>query len=322
MTSIITPSSTILFKGLQSNRSIGSASIGSLSLDDTSLLGESDEIWDLVQESLGVDDNNGILAGLEDLPPIPAHILASGALIEADGYHEEDFEPIPVHSTPRCLALSTKKRSLQSRGYEASKKKEFYEWMGDRKLVHVSDSSTVTGNVHVGPNSVQMKVVKRMIVFLQEQVKQSDNPHFRIWLEAICQVTSDCEMRHLRGENKYRHLPGSIFEKLVDHIGGESFGHIYHGARSFEHNRLKELNLLDEDPIEPEDTTVPSVLEIAVGYGLHLATTHVEPRGQEVNGDTPSQQKDLHAMVRHGAKIVTNMNEEERGMFWQYMTQN
>jgi hypothetical protein len=237
--------------------------------------------------------NAGIVPSLIDvtLEPIPVQIMAAGAPVDPEYRKRPPEESYHVAMSP------------------AKKVKH-----DSRRLITHDDipfkSSQRSSPLIVGPDSVQMKAIQRMIVYLEE----SEEPD--TLLEHYCKVAQQCEIRHQRRENKYMHLPGAIFEKLVESIGGTTFGRIYENSKAFRHDRLYELNLVADDTTvaRPRQVVVPDLLQLAVGYGLHLAGMLDSNPPPSPNGT-----KSIQDVVQDAAKLLVDMNEHERQVFWQYM---
>ena len=168
----------------------------------------------------------------------------------------------------------------------------------------------------VGPKSVQMKVIKRIIDYLEDT--NGEDPKL---LPTVREVAKECERRHENRENKYRHLPGAIFEALVDTIGGPTFYRLYTKSEEFQNIRvfIKEEDEDDDSrqvavQVAPPSRSIGvqnspdrSVLLTGVAYGFHQARTFL-------GGDKAAVEK----AIQEGEYAVSRMNEEQRNEFWEH----
>jgi hypothetical protein len=114
------------------------------------------------------------------------------------------------------------------------------------------------------------------------------------------EIVQDCIVQHQRGrQGKYRDLPRAICERLAQLFGDQKFNEIYHN--SIHYHFLPETAL---------SAPPPSTLHVAVAYGIHLA------RLDQATGGGRSQID----LIEHGVEALHSMNEQERNMFWGYIT--
>jgi hypothetical protein len=179
-----------------------------------------------------------------------------------------------------------------------------------------SKKSKTDNVVGVGPDSTEMIAIKRMLIYLEET--SSDV----VLVRTFHKIVEDSEKRHAKGQAKYKHLPGAIFERLVEQVGGAVFGPIYKASRTFEHERVKEMypqelvtGSLDYEDLTASGIGMPNLLQIAVGYGFHLARMSMLNHGH----DTCENIEDL---MESGAETALNMKDDERFLFWKYMIES
>jgi len=317
--------------------------------DDKSILGD---LWDSVLDhctSLGADDGT--------YEPIPIHILAAGAPVDADDlhhYHETDMTTttttsasMPIVSPGQmrfkrtidegCLTTTASSyehlgstvfattastvSSMETAGTCSRRKRrrtaQDYD-TSDNDWSHKKQSDSV-----IGPDSMQMMSIERMIVFLQETCDD------KALIQKVQDAVEDCKNRHNKGEFKYMNLPGAIFERLVETVGGTDFWSMYKASQDFDHPRLHEMGIgsvseagsvCSSDDLSnnvSQLTTssapgLPNLLQVAVGYGFHLARLHLM-EGTESN---------MQDLLVNGTNVVLEMKEEERYLFWKYMLES
>lgn len=255
-----------------------------------------DEIWDLLNDDFLTEESPDMI-DLNELCLLPAQILAAGSQVLPE--KEDDAPPFIQDSA----ATEDSQRSLSPK----------------RRCMHLEASFTITKvekNAVVGPNSVQMKAIKRILAYLKEAV--DEDPQL---LTMVHDVTQQCEIRHRRGENKYQHLPGAIFEVLVDTIGGPAFYRLYSKSKKFQDNHIlhkeeesQELAVrVDPTPIEVQ-TPTRSLLSTAVAYGLHLAAVMRKENHNSLGEDEKSIEKAIH----DGERVVSRMSDGDRNEFWEH----
>jgi hypothetical protein len=170
------------------------------------------------------------------------------------------------------------------------------------KYARPNDTYTI-----VGPDSGQMNTIKRMRAYVDEMEATAVVEIFGV-------VKRECEIRHERGERRYLHLPGAIFEGLVERLGGVATLRIYTNALTYiNHPSFVDLNVVDPEPVNDVSSSdpPPNLLEVAVGYGIHLAAGLSKDAGKI----------DIESVVHDGANAVMGMKDQERLIFWDYMRQ-
>lgn len=124
------------------------------------------------------------------------------------------------------------------------------------------------------------------------------------------QIVYECQSRHHHGDRRYRDLPGTIFERLVHLFGSDKFKEIYRHSQHYSPPRdfVEQMSTRPSGTVT--DPTVPTMLELAVAFGLHMARTE---------GGTEHGEK-MAKLVRRSANSLNSMNDSERCMFWDFMT--
>jgi hypothetical protein len=127
-------------------------------------------------------------------------------------------------------------------------------------------------------------------------------------------VIAKCTDLHLKGSYKHQHLPGVIFDELVDMVGGEAFLAVYQAAKTYQHPRVELLDCSKKkSPTPPTVTGINKnnmdLMKVAIGYGFIMARAARE--SAHLIGDTTIQ-----AMVEEGAQLVFDMTEAERLDFY------
>lgn len=286
-------------------------------------------------------DNDETLAGLPVervlMSPVPFGMTEEEYLSAASPEQiSADYSPIRRSRGKRISALKRMQQKCKKNGRFVSKRatrssmpnltfqrsptsaKErrntFSETSEKRKTTRKNQmSSNASKMVHVdaeavGPQSWQMMAVYRMIIFMEEMPgcqhsKYSEN--FRA-------VVAKCKVLHESKSPKYVHLPGAIFEEMVDIMGGPAFLEVYLASKNFNHPRVTKACCDNQILVSDEKTILtinaatgcPNLLELSVAYGYHLA-------------QSPKKQKNpLKYVIEQGAHDVLNLNEAERAEFW------
>jgi hypothetical protein len=172
----------------------------------------------------------------------------------------------------------------------------------------------------VGPDSWQMAVVFRMVVYLEETAVENESLEK---IEKIHIAIDHCKANHAKRSPKYLHLPGAVFEELVNLLGGPEFLHLYKSAKNFHHPRLEEvrsrqlsatnIRLISKKIISNEMNATPNLIQIAIAYGWYLST--------KKNMQTADS-----AMVKdafeQGSLLILQMSEETRANLWNKIVLN
>lgn len=246
-----------------------------------------------------------------------------------------------MNATSRGIKRSSHKFQKQYRGIG-----------GDCNTISSSNKRTKRSSMTVvGPKSTQMLSIKRMLIYLEETSDRSSNADNTVAADdsveylnkQVLAVVAECQARHVAGESKFMNLPGAIFERLVKEIGGPAFGRIYKASQDFHHPRIAAIEHAMEASAGNNETPGrcsqdldwkkklsasaevgrPNLLQVAVGYGFHLARLSLmEEKLQEkqhIAGVTKRSNKEL---FEKGAKFVLNMQEDEQVLFWKYMVES
>lgn len=107
-----------------------------------------------------------------------------------------------------------------------------------QNLKRKRDAGEKVENTIVGPDSKQMKAINQMMTYLHNNREQ--NVEYPIFLFEFKVIVEQCTELHLSGLREYRHLPGSIFDKVVAKIGGDEFLKIYLASKSHNKNEMNQ----------------------------------------------------------------------------------
>jgi hypothetical protein len=267
---------------------------GGLGNDDVPTLLSEDDLWELMSADF-LDEHPDII-DLNDLSSLSAQILASGSQILPE--RDASMEGSAAISDCSQRSVSRKRRKT---GFKAS-----------------FPIKKVKKNALVGSNSVQMKPIKRIIHYLQETRDEDPNLYATIY-----DVVHECELRHRRNENKYRHLPGAIFETLVETIGGQTFRRLYTISKTFSGDCKIQFNSKEaeqlaakvDDTIEvPVHVSIRSPLKTAFAYGFHKAVAMTKEDCDRLKEDEKSFEKASHECEQ----AVSAMTDKQRNEFWDH----
>jgi hypothetical protein len=300
--------------------------VNALLNDETALFEDSADFWDgfLLETYRQITSNN---PDSYDFEPIPYDVLARGAPVEVetDSYpkHLSDSvdssqasmmmdnaaaKPTPSKVDVKAIAQNAQDQPDQrgiwhAKDYDVRVKKTNLD-------VTYDEMCSKDPTKFVGPNTWQMDVIHRMIFFLD----RGSQEQYSLYSQHFRTITQECTTHHMNGSLKHRHLPGAIFEQLVDAIGGSTFLSIYKEAKqlSFGHLQSGHAVIVDEAvPIEP-----PSLIQIAVGYGYSLAMAN-SGNGPKVSGDvTQNESESVLRATEIGAQALIEMSSESRLSFW------
>ena len=221
----------------------------------------------------------------------------------------------PSETTHKKAATRSSTRSKKRTKPETSKKKAQTTHSKKRKASAASEATLATpiqdmaGSV--GPDSWQMMVLYRMIVFLEQTPECEHAQH----TEVFRTVVAKCKAQYGMGNQKYYHLPGAIFEEMVEIIGGPAFLQIYLAAKTFDHPRIEELShdsellVAGRNKLSAVSTTAgrPNLLQVSVAYGYHLSQQSTAAG----EGDRSLKEK-----VEQAANEILNLSEAARTEFW------
>jgi hypothetical protein len=249
----------------------------------------------------------------QDFEPIPYSLLARGVPVHVDEISDKkvtSWEGVPVNTEPIASVAANKKnlsrRVLEEDFLTASKGSSRTDGSIDNEPIEKSRWSKSA----IGPESWQMNVIKGMIKYLDEA---KDGPYSK-YSTQFHEVTKICTKLHNERNNKFRHLPGAIFEEIVGLIGGEAFLEIYKNAtKTFSPTRRisKAVVVKPTSGKIDEATSLPSVLQVAVGYGFYMAQSFA-PEGPNSNWDRAT----IKSAAENGVQTVLNMSDKDRLKFW------
>lgn len=142
----------------------------------------------------------------------------------------------------------------------------------------------------VGSDSPQMRAIDNIL----QSVRRYYSP--KMYQEKVMPILADCSKRHERRERKFLHLPGAIFEALVELLGGTTFSQLY---RESQQTRAVE-SVVTADPI---NTMGPWI----VGYRLSFR--------QSGSGSTTG----IQHLVEDGTEAINKLREDEEMAAWNHM---
>jgi hypothetical protein len=257
----------------------------------------------------------------QDFEPIPYSLLARGVPVHVEAISDKkvtSWEGAPVNTEP-IASLAANKKILSRKGTEedsltASKgsSRTFAVATGqpNDSIDNEPVEKSLWSKSAVGPESWQMNVIEGMIKYLDEA---KDGPYSN-YSTQFHEVTKLCTKLHNERNNKFRHLPGAIFEEIVGLIGGEAFLEIYKKATKtfLPTRRISKAGVIKPTPGKIEEATaLPSVLQVAVGYGYYMSQSFAS-EGPNSNWDRAS----IKSAVENGAQTVMQMSDKDRLKFW------
>jgi len=153
------------------------------------------------------------------------------------------------------------------------------------------------GVQHPGEAQMVLGVIGQLLTCIR---RTEPDPYLVHQAEAI---VNECHVLHHQGDRRYKNLNGSIFQRLIDLFDGPKFNDIF--QRSQEYPSVSHVMTPPMSHL-PYDPTVPSMLELAIAYGLHISRT-------------ANKDDDVQLLVRKGAEALNSMSNTERRMFWDFM---
>ena len=126
------------------------------------------------------------------------------------------------------------------------------------------------------------------------------------------QIVQHCQVQYQKGKKRYvDNLSGSIMEHLIDYFGGPQFQEIYHHSQRFDPRAYIARSQMSSShaPRMARNGNAPDTLKLAIAYGMHLARLVPE-----------DSQQTTWEMVQSGFTSLNSMSDEERRMFWSYMS--
>jgi hypothetical protein len=301
--------------------------VNALLNDETALFEESADFWDgfLLDTYRQITSNN---PDSYDFEPIPYDVLARGAPVEVETDSYPKHQSVGVDSSQASMMTDNAAAKPTASKVDVTAIAQNAQDQHDQRGVwHAKDYDVrvkKTNNLDVtyaemcskdptkfvGPNAWQMDVIHRMIFFLDHGSQEQ----YSLYSQHFHTITQECTTHHMNGSLKHRHLPGAIFEQLVDAIGGSTFLSIYKEAKQISFGRLQSGHavIVDEAvPIEP-----PSLIQLAVGYGYSLAMAH-SGNGPQLSDDvTQNESESAQRAKEIGAQALIEMSSESRLSFW------
>ena len=306
-----------------------------------------DDIWDdLVMANADIVGYQ-IDSSTDDLEPIPYSALFAGAPIEVDNvsspgllspfgmthdeylsakFYENFQHAPPIRRSPRGKKLTLPEKQPRAPQHTFTCENASFTSVKPTQKRQKTKHSNEDGpsqckkrrivaesmdEARVGPDSWQMKKLYRMIIYLEETEGSENAQHAKIFRAVVAQ----CDAFHRSGNAKYLHLPGAIFEEMVDRIGGPAFLQIWNESKTFEHPRLDDVFPKNEIVVVGPHATVrvidvtdgqPNLLQVSVAYGFNLANTM----------DSNDRGASIQEVLERGAHSVLNFDETARQSFW------
>lgn len=161
---------------------------------------------------------------------------------------------------------------------------------------------------NIGPDSSQMESINRIVLFLQR------NEEDRTMVRDVEDLVREAEYHHRQGERKYQNLPGTILEKLIARLGGDFLAQIYQQTQLSIRRGSNNPN-----NYEHQSVNGPTALQLGIAFGVHLARLHSSSVSQKSSNEAPESPLVMDYVVR-GEQQVRAMSEQERQMFWNYVT--
>lgn len=147
----------------------------------------------------------------------------------------------------------------------------------------------------VGLDSKQMKIMKRLYVYLEENLVDQ-----HVLAKAV-EIADYCTSCHLSGKESFKHLPGAIFEHFVDILGAKVFYQCYQASKTFAHERVAALGLIESEPVASA-TDEPNIVQAAVATGYLLG-----------RAESPVN---LRRSLQQASLTVMDLDSAERRALW------
>lgn len=234
---------------------------------------------------------------VQDFEPIPYPLMARGVPVYIES---KDTDGLIIHverSARKTYATVAPAESIAPLKLE-----------GDINRADDYSGQAESNKAVVGPESWQMNVINRMLQYLDDE-KGSPYSKYSIQFQA---TTTQCTKKHLDGNAKYRHLPGAIFEEIVQTIGGPAFLEIYKKAKTHSGNRFGRAAAVVNPSSETKTKECPSLVQVAVGYGFCLAKSLAADNRSSTSGDN----NNIKHAVEHASQEVLQMSKSQCMQFW------
>ncbi|KAL7559202.1 hypothetical protein ACA910_013206 [Epithemia clementina (nom. ined.)] len=192
------------------------------------------------------------------------------------------------------------------------KRKENEEISDDQDIVRQQKRIKLLPDV-IGPEAPQMAPIHRFLEYLKSNESTLET------YDIVQTIVTECSEKHVRGTHKCKNLPGAIFERVIKKLGGPDFQRLFESSQENGGGALVEGHATKPRPASstPEadygdaKCQEQSLLEIAVGYGFHLARIHF----LHDNGASST----VEELLQQGVDTVNRMSHVERAQFWKYM---
>ena len=299
-----------------------------LKAHESILFEESPDFWDrfLLDTYHHIVSNT---TGLTDFDPIPYQVLARGIPVAPEKSHH-CYNGSSSTSLPSAIVESSSGKgadlssTMNEKFSQTDKANMSYAVNGKSctQLNHSQSHCNVkVGNAcedehskdpinTVGHESWQMDVINRMLFYLDTE---TNCPHSMYGLQ-FHSIVERCSKLHLQGIFKYRHLPGAIFEQMVNTVGGSIFLSIYKAAKRLSYGRLSSDAGVGAVARSNAQCVPPNLTQLAVGFGYCMARS-ISFKGRKICPDLINTQS-IQYTAEIGAQTVLNMSEETRLSFW------
>jgi hypothetical protein len=260
------------------------------------LFEESDDFWNtyLLDTYQQLASSN---PEVQDFEPIPYDLMARGVPVYTE-YHDSDQDSDAIIRANKSTTKGAYEGPMASLKDESDMNSKADDNQGQTK----------SNKAVVGPGSWQMNVIKGMLTYLDEV---NDSPYSKYSIQ-FNMTTKLCTKKHLEGNDKYCHLPGSIFEEIVQTVGGPTFLEIYKNAKMYSRDRLSRAPVAGYQPSENKTNGCPSLVQVAVGYGFCMAKSLANNKHKSASWDHNS----ITYAVDQGSQKVLQMSNSQRLKFW------
>jgi hypothetical protein len=299
-----------------------------LKANESILFEDSPEFWDRFL----LDTYHQLMSNTTDLPdfdPIPYPALARGIPVEPEKNQlclnrssngslsnitvEYGIGKGPVSSKMQEKNQLTAKTEFIPNLVNSCANNNFSESRSNIEVpvdTSVDEKNSTDPKNKVGPDSWQMDVINRMLFYLDSA---TDCP-YSIYRMQFHGIVEHCSKLHLQGAFKCRHLPGAIFEQIVNAVGGSIFLSIYKAAKRLPYGRLNSDAAVSAEACSSSICAPPNLMQLAVGYGYCMAQS-ITFKGRKICPDLIETQGIRYA-AEIGAQTVLNMSKETRLSFW------
>ena len=294
----------------------------------------SSDFWD----SFLIDTYHQIASNDPDMPdfdPIPYPVLARGISVDPKNSprflqltESNDASLVYAHGNDAVPTSAVAVQKIQGQSIQTEKVvqipndvfagkscakidiSEPHQYVDVQNTRHDNEHSKDSTSI-VGPESWQMDVINRMLFYLDCET----NCPYSIYRFQFRSIVEQCTNLHVQGiQKKFRHLPGAIFEQMIDVVGGSIFLSIYNAAKRLQYGRLNSGVGVETEIYAGQPFTSPSVMQLAVGYGYCMAQSSTF-KERMICPDL-IKTRGIKYIAEVGAQTVLNMSEETRSSFW------